>query len=300
MVVWAEDSNLRPSRLAYNMPEGENALNNCRLVGVVVFLSMVLLPLRLWGQNSSIILTDCQRFDGVGYFHVFNSSKALMQISVRNLDRTRPQEDKRELIQAGQSPRSCPSVYRLDAMAVPNGYWLEFDNSWQSAKNPSITRHFYYVSLKDVGQILISPLDFAVLADHAKNEDEWEDPASIRAREREIMPSLFSKGSETIPYQANVPSKSLEGTSDIMPSASVAGEWKLDKSDGYNTQQHWITLKNDGTYEKVMKGRAIGVGLAGATIEEGTWTATGMTVHLSGDKRFAPSTIDLTKWQRGR
>ena len=80
----------------------------------------------------------------------------------------------------------------------------------------------------------------------------------------------------------------------------VVGVWFQDSDGNVSANQKLtITIRPDGTYtkESVMRVPAYGIGNIPSS-HNGTWTAQGMVVRLSGDGRYPGSTHDLSTFTR--
>jgi hypothetical protein len=113
--------------------------------------------------------------------------------------------------------------------------------------------------------------------------DRLNDLSIGQAAADESLQAAYPPSTPTAPSRVSVP-------------INIVGEWKREIFEGGTSRRLWLTLNANGTYEKTMSARAVGVGQLPATTQTGTWTANGTVVHLSADG----STIDLASWQRGR
>jgi len=78
--------------------------------------------------------------------------------------------------------------------------------------------------------------------------------------------------------------------------ARLAGTWRYATSDANTSQKITLTLRSDGTYSKMLDARVNGASYGGT--HDGTWTARGMVVSLSGDGNWPALTHDLSSFTK--
>lgn len=115
---------------------------------------------------------------------------------------------------------------------------------------------------------------------------------------------LFS--TEALQRTLNVRKMMEQLTSLKQPAAQVqqvrnplAGTWRYESASLSHYEEVVLTLRDDGTYTKRLKGRMSSMSSATAGGEHnGFWKANGMQVHLSGDGNWPAFTHDLRTFQR--
>lgn len=78
--------------------------------------------------------------------------------------------------------------------------------------------------------------------------------------------------------------------------ARLAGTWRYESNDPGAHQRVLLVLRADGTYTKTLDAVVNGSKYGGK--HDGTWTARGMEVRLSGDGNWPAYTHDLSTFQR--
>ena len=76
----------------------------------------------------------------------------------------------------------------------------------------------------------------------------------------------------------------------------LAGTWVRERSDSNTYQKITLTLRGDGTYTKVLVAQVNGAPYGGT--HDGTWTAKGTVVSLSGDGNWPRITHDLAEFKK--
>lgn len=79
-------------------------------------------------------------------------------------------------------------------------------------------------------------------------------------------------------------------------SSPLLGKWRYEHSDYSASETIDLVLRSDCTYTKTLDARVQGSHYGGT--HDGTWTAEGTTVHLSGDGNWPPYSHDLSKFQK--
>ncbi len=113
---------------------------------------------------------------------------------------------------------------------------------------------------------------------------------------------IFTGASITL-FSAMVPmtpNTALSQTTNLTPvqnnSAQLTGTWVREKSDAATYQKITLVLRADGTYTKTLVARVNGAPYGGA--HNGTWSARGSVVSLSGDGNWPPISHDLAEFRR--
>lgn len=100
------------------------------------------------------------------------------------------------------------------------------------------------------------------------------------------------------PGAAVVPETEPMFRSFAQDAGQLAGVWIRVRSDGSTYQKITLILREDGTYTKTLEARVNGSNYGGT--HQGTWTARGTVVSLSGDGNWPALTHDLAEFQRSR
>jgi len=76
----------------------------------------------------------------------------------------------------------------------------------------------------------------------------------------------------------------------------LAGTWQKEVSDAYTSATTILTLRSDKTYTKVFRSKVGGAPYGGT--HDGTWTANGMVVQLSGDGNWPATRENLREFRK--
>lgn len=76
----------------------------------------------------------------------------------------------------------------------------------------------------------------------------------------------------------------------------LAGTWRYETGDLTTFQRIVLILRDDGSYTKSLEARVNGVQYGGT--HNGSWTARGMVVRISGDNKWPAFTHDLSDFRR--
>lgn len=93
----------------------------------------------------------------------------------------------------------------------------------------------------------------------------------------------------------NASGQQVQASSSRRPYALV-GTWHYEASDIRTHQAIDLVLNADGTYTKTLSSVVDGTPYGGT--HSGTWTADGMSVHLSGDGQWPAYTHDLSTFRK--
>ena len=74
------------------------------------------------------------------------------------------------------------------------------------------------------------------------------------------------------------------------------GTWEMESGDSGAHQKITLALRADNTYSKTLEARVGGSPYGGT--HEGTWTAKGTVVNLSGDGKWPPYSHDLSQFRK--
>ena len=93
-----------------------------------------------------------------------------------------------------------------------------------------------------------------------------------------------------------LPAPALSTAAEADVPDQLVGTWVREKSDANTYQKITLTLRGDGTYTKALEARVNGAPYGGT--HDGTWSARGSVVYLSGDGNWPRITHDLSEFRK--